>query len=63
MNQKQILAYNNMLDYLGNRMDKFMINKEKAPIKIKPDEKERQFLDAFKLIIESCYTIEADDFR
>ena len=52
-----------MLDYLGNRMDKFMINKEKAPIKIKPDEKERQFLDAFKLIIESCYTIEADDFR
>ncbi|CDW73084.1 UNKNOWN [Stylonychia lemnae] len=63
MNQKQVMAYNSMLEYLGNRVDRFMMSKDKTPIKVKPDEKERQFLDAFKLIVESCYTIEADDFR
>eukprot|EP00347_Sterkiella_histriomuscorum_P006247 403353499 len=62
LNQKQMLAYNHILDYLNERFEKFLIDKERIPLRVKPDEKERQFLDAFRIIIESTYTITEQDF-
>jgi hypothetical protein len=34
------------------------MNNDKSPIRIKPDEKEREFLDALRLIVQSGYAIE-----
>jgi hypothetical protein len=45
------MAYNRLLDYIDDRQERFIMDKEKSPIRIKPDEKERQFLDALRLII------------
>lgn len=62
-NQKQKEAYNKMLDYLDSRTGRIMIDADMSPSKQKPNEKEKQFLDAFRVIIQSGYAIDEEDFQ
>lgn len=39
-----------------------MMDKERSPVRVKAHEKERQFLDALKIIVQSSYTISESDF-
>jgi len=41
LNLQQIKAYNSLLEILKGRVEKFIMNPERSPIKLKPDEKER----------------------
>lgn len=62
LNHKQILAYNKLLDYINNRVEKPIMDKEKAVIRQMPSEVERQFLDALRIIIQCGYVLERKDF-
>ena len=35
------MAYNKLLEFIDNRVERFMMDKERSPTRIKPDEKER----------------------
>lgn len=63
LNLRQIKAYNNLLTYLDERQERSLVDKEKIPVRLRPEEKERQFLDALKIIIQSGYPIVEGDFR
>jgi len=68
VNKRQIETYHKMLDHLNNRFkplpgEQFGAPIEKnSPTKIALLDKERQFLDAFKIVIASGYTINESDF-
>lgn len=54
-----------MLEYLKNRFNTIAVQEEQEkrnkPSRIQMHEKERQFLDTFKVIIQSGYTINKSD--
>lgn len=61
-----------MLEYLDKRFLRMgaegvtggdtVVEKRNNPSRVRIHEKERQFMDAFKLIIQSGYTIDEKDF-
>lgn len=67
MNLSHIKVYNKLLEYIQNRFQRVGIvetsgEKRNNPTRVRIHEKERQFFDAFKLIIESGYTVDEKDF-
>lgn len=68
MNQSHIKVYNKLLGYIQNRFQRVGIEtmevgeKRNNPTRVRIHEKERQFFDAFKLIIQSGYTVDEKDF-
>lgn len=63
INQKQINAYNTLLDYLQQRRALPVgIKEEQGRVYIKPEEVEREFLDALGIIVQSGYYLDQVDF-
>jgi len=68
VNKRQIETYHKLLDHLNHRFkplpgEQFGAPIEKnSPSKIALHDKERQFLDAYKIVIASGYTINETDF-
>ena len=58
----QIEAYNKMLDYVNNRIcSKRVVQKYGRPDKVFIHEKEREFFDALRLIIQNGYELIPQD--
>ena len=55
-NKRQRNAYNSMLDHVDKRATYFH-SKDKRPIKTHMHEKEREFFDILRLIIQNGYQI------
>lgn len=63
INQDQIRAYNKLLDFITEQRTKNLYLQDKAePSYAHPEESMREFLDAFRIIIQSGYFIEQKDF-
>jgi hypothetical protein len=68
MNQGHIKIYNKLLEYIQNRFQRVgmksipEVEKRNNPTRVRIHEKERQFFDAFRLIIQSGYTVDESDF-
>jgi hypothetical protein len=64
-NQKHIAVYNKMLDYLEKRFETIAVQEEEEkrnnPPRTRIHEKERQFMETFRVIIQSGYTIDEKD--
>lgn len=56
------MAYNKLLDLIEGRQAENSWKKDSAQAYQKPMEVEREFLDAFAVIIESGYYLEQSDF-
>ena len=53
----QVEAYNKMLDYVNNRICTKRVKKYGRPDKVYIHEKEREFFDALRLIIQNGYEL------
>ena len=63
INQRQAYAYNVLLDYLARRQALPVgIKEEQGRVYIKPEEVEREFLDALGIIVQSGYYLDQADF-
>ena len=68
VNKRQIEIYHQLLEYLNSRFKPIPgekigpIIQKNSPSRIPLHDKERQFMDAFKIVIASGYTISESDF-
>ena len=63
INKKQIKVYNRLLETISNRKAPLQAPKQVTQQSfIRPNEVEREFLDAFSVILQSGYYLEQDDF-
>lgn len=63
MNSKQIRVYNQLLETIEGRKAPLLVKSQvNMQAYIKPQEVEREFLDAFSVILESGYFMAEEDF-